>query len=92
MEHREKNIFVFTHHDLLESSIELCKMKILKCIIIFRRSLNNIYKEFSSSNNQYVVGLNIRTSIYSDFKEKCYMFYNNETEYIIVYNFWFNNY
>lgn len=61
------------------------RKKLIKELLFPKRLLLNIYSKFRNKNEGYLIGIHIRTSIYSDFREKSLRFYNSETEYKYIY-------
>lgn len=56
------------------------RKKLITELLIPNRKLEDIYSKFRNNNRGFLIGIHIRTSIYSDFKEKSNRFYNNKTE------------
>lgn len=56
------------------------RKKLIEELLIPKRILLNTYNNFRKLNLGFVIGVHIRTSIYSDFKERDLRFFNNETE------------
>lgn len=56
------------------------RQKLITKLLIPKKLLLNEYTVYKEKNVGYLIGIHIRTSIYSDFKERSFRFYNNETE------------
>lgn len=58
------------------------RKKLINELLIPKKTLQNLYTRIKNDNKGFIIGIHIRTAIYSDFKENDYRFYNNETEHL----------
>lgn len=72
--------FINSKSNNIVHEIYKLRKKLLNELLPPRKSLKSIYNNFKNKNVGLIVGVHIRTAIYSDFHEKDYRFYNNNTE------------
>lgn len=79
-----KCLFINLKNKNLIHELYKLRRQLIAELLVPKSTLLYTYKIFKKKNIGFLIGIHIRTSIYSDFKERDLRFYNNETEKLYI--------